>query len=289
MSEKTFYRHKISDLVNVKKIVTIHYQELHAGYASEEEKHDFWELIYADRRSVAVIFDGEEIQLEQGEAFFVTPNAPHFVRCNEDANIFIISFECRSEGIEMLAGRTVDVPKERRALLQTVMTEALQTFRIPDFDPALNRLELLPEPNLGGEQALKNSLELFLIYLLRQENERAPRYFVSKIENSDELQDEIVRCLSEHLYEAYSLDALARELHYGKTHLCTFFREKTGTSIYKTYLKLKIDEAKKLIRKGVPLAEIADKLGFSSLPHFIATFKRYAGRTPREYAASIRK
>ena len=285
---KEFYRHKFSNLVNVQKIVTVHYQELLKGYASAEEHHDFWELIYADRKSVTAVLCGEEVPLLQGEALFVQPDSPHFVACKEDANIFIISFECRSESMNFFSDRVVRIPRERRALLQTLMSEAMTTFRIPDFDPALNKLELLPSPELGGEQLIKNALEMLLIYLLRTENERTPRYFVSKIEDSAELEDAILSFLRAHLYDTLSLNELCESLHYGKTRLCTFFKQKTGKSIYHTYLSLKADEAKKLIRKGLTFTEISVMLGFSSLSHFSDTFKRYTGRSPLEYAESIR-
>jgi len=93
-------------------------------------------------------------------------------------------------------------------------------------------------PNLGGEQVIKNSLELLIIYLLHRANNRDAQqeFFISKINSSTELQDEIVRILSSKLYDTFVLDDLCNALHYGKTYLCTFFREKTGMSIYQTYL-----------------------------------------------------
>ena len=59
-------------------------------------------------------------------------------------------------------------------------------------------------------------------------------------------------------------------------------------SIYQTYLKLKIDEAKKLIRRGNTFADISNKLYFDSVSHFSLVFKRYTGMTPREYKTSIK-
>lgn len=286
---KKFYKHKISNLVNVQKIVTVHYQELFKDYASEEESHDFWELIYCDRKSVHAVIGEESIPLKQGDAIFFRPNSPHYVRCREDANIFIISFECRSECMEFFGDRVIPVPRDRRGLLQTLMSEAVHTFRIPDFDPDLNKLELLPSPKLGGEQLIKNTLEVLLIYLLRMENARTPRYFTSKLEDSKELQDAVLSFLSSRIYGTLSLDELSESLHYGKTRLCTFFKEKTGKSIYKTYLTMKTDEAKKLIRKGLSFTEISIQLGFSSPSRFSETFKSITGRSPLEYAESIRK
>ena len=289
MAEKKFYRHKLNNLINVQKIVTVHYQELTKGYASEDENHDFWELIYADRKNITVVLCGQDVPLAQGEAVFVRPNSPHFVYCKEDTNIFIISLECHSESMDFFADRVMKIPRERRGLLQTLMNEASNTFRIPDFDPALNKLELLPAPEPGGEQLIKNALEMLMIYLLRTESERTHKYFVSKIEDSEELEDAIIGFLTSHLYGTLSLDELSDTLHYGKTRLCTFFKQKTGTSIYKAYLKMKIDEAKKLLRNNLSVTEISLRLGFSSPAHFSDTFKKSAGRSPMEYAESIKK
>ena len=175
-------------------------------------------------------------------------------------------------------------------MLQNIKAEADSTFEIPDFDPHLNELRLKENPNLGGEQVIKNSLETLLIYLLRnaQRKETSQEFFVSKIADSSELEDEIVRILRSKVYGKFSLADLSAELHYGTTHLCTFFREKTGKSIYQTYLKLKIDEAKKLIRKGKSFSEIVELLCFDSISTFAYVFKKHVGMTPSEYRNSIK-
>ena len=287
--EKKFYRHKFTNLINVQKIVTVHYQRLQRGYASEEEHHDFWELIYADKNNPQVIMGGVAHTIKQGEAVFIKPNVPHYVVCPEDANIFIVSFECHSQSMSLFEEQILEVPPQHRKLLQTVMTEATQTFNLPDFNPTLNKLELLLTPNLGGEQMIKNTLEILFIYLLRQENERTSIYFFSEIESTRDLKKAILDYLSAHLYEEFSLDALSEELHYSRTRLCNVFKQQTGGSIYAAYLAMKINEAKTLIGQKLPVAEIAGRLGFSSSSHFISTFKKHTGNTPREYADSVKK
>ena len=170
------------------------------------------------------------------------------------------------------------------------MSEAEGTFELPDFDPHLSELTLKENPNLGGEQIIKNALETLLIYLLRNAQRRtsSQEFFVSKIADSSELEDEIVRILTSKIYGKFTLSDLSSELHYGTTRLCTFFREKTGKSIYQTYLKLKIDEAKKLIRKRLSFSEIADALCFDSVSTFTYVFKKHIGMTPSEYRNSIK-
>ncbi len=288
---KKFYMHKISNLLNIQKIVTVHYQVLEKNYVCPEERHDFWEINYADKEDIFVVMDGEKIELKQGEIIFIKPNQPHFVESqNKEPNLFIVSFACRSESMNFFCDKKIPVPDNYRYLLQSIMTEADGTFDLPDFDPNLNKLKLRENPNLGGEQIIKNCLETLLIYLLRSEQNRSvsQEFFVSKIADSNELEDEIVRILRGNVYGKFSLKELSSTLHYGTTRLCTFFREKTGTTIYQTYLKFKIDEAKKLIRKATPFSEVADLLCFDSISSFTYVFKKHVGMTPSEYRASIK-
>ena len=97
---KKFYMHKISNLLNVQRIVTIHYQALEKNYIFPEEKHDFWEINYADKEDVFIGIDGKKLQLKQGEILFIKPNQPHFVESGDkEPNLFIMSFSCRSESM----------------------------------------------------------------------------------------------------------------------------------------------------------------------------------------------
>lgn len=291
LEKKKFYMHKISNLLNIQKIVTIHYQALTRNYVFPEEEHDFWEINYADKGNVLVGVDGKLVELKQGEILFIKPNQPHYVESGDkEPNLFIASFLCRSPSMNFFCDKKFAVPEKYRYLLQNIMSEATDTFDLPDFDPHLNALELKENPNLGGEQIIKNSLEVLFIYLLRyaQNKPQTQEFFVSKIADSTELQDEIVRLLNEKIYDKFSLEFLRDELHYGTTQLCTFFKKKTGMTIYQTYLKLKIDEAKKLIRKNLAFSDIADRLCFDSVSTFTFVFKKHVGMTPGEYRNSIK-
>lgn len=289
--KKKFYMHKISNLLNVQKIVTIHYQRLEKNYVFPEETHDFWEINYADKEDIYVIINGERVHLKQGEIIFIKPNEPHYVQSEDkEPNLFIASFLCKSPSINFFCDKKYAVPEKYRYLLQIIMSEATETFNLPDFDPNLNELKLKEIPNLGGEQLLKNALEMLLIYLLRhgQKKAESQEFFVSKISDSTELQDEIVKHLRSKVYGRFRLEDLRDELHYGTTQLCTFFRKKTGMTIYQTYLKLKLDEAKRLIRKRMSFSEIADALCFDSVSTFTYVFKKHVGMTPSEYRNSIK-
>lgn len=87
-----------------------------------------------------------------------------------------------------------------------------------------------------------------------------------------------------HLSETISADEIAKELYLSRPHLSTKFKAETGETLTDFILKEKTEEAKRLLRYTDKTGTaIAAYLGFSSLGHFSRVFKKYAGKTPREY------
>ena len=287
----SFFKTAVKKDLTVKSIYTIHYQALAKNYVSKEETHDFWEINYTDKEDMTVVLDGKEVAVKQGEMLFIKPNEPHYVKAGEkEPNVFIISFECRSKAMNYFIGRKISVDKNDRALLQEIMTEAEKTFNIPEFDPDLKELKFKDDCPLGGIQSIAGLLELFLIREIRHSSktENAYRFMLSVGENTD-LKEKIILFLTEKIYSTFSLEELCDHLHYKKAWLCSYFYKSTGTHIYSTYLKMKMDEAKKLIRQKYTFTEISDKLCFDNAAYFSASFKKHVGMTPKEYKASIAK
>ena len=61
--ENTYIKTRPKTVVDVTKIVTIHYYEVSSGFTFAGEQHDFWEMVYVDKGSVAITRDVEEIIL----------------------------------------------------------------------------------------------------------------------------------------------------------------------------------------------------------------------------------
>lgn len=291
MEEKTFYKYKVSNVLSVSEIVTIHYQKLTKYYVFPKESHDFWEIIYCDKNQVNVFRGDEKIVLKKGELIFLKPNEVHSVEGDKinDSNLFIISFVCKSRTMNYFRGKKFAVPEDSKYLLSSIMAEATNTFLIPDFNPNLSKLELKNDSYIGGPQIIKNNIEELLVKLIRVEATKptSTEIFILKFEDSNSLESEIIKILKNNIYGNISLDEISSILHYGKTTACKTFKKNTGHSIIRYYLNLKIDESKKLIRENKSFSEISEALCFDSLPHFTKTFKRFTQMTPREYKNSI--
>ncbi|MGM1430801.1 helix-turn-helix domain-containing protein [Sphingobacterium lactis] len=71
------------------------------------------------------------------------------------------------------------------------------------------------------------------------------------------------------------------------TYLSSVFSEVQGENIEKYLIKLKIEKAKEFISYDQSMAEIADRLQYSSVAHLSNQFKKITGMTPSEYRKNV--
>ena len=289
-----YYRHKIDNLLVVSRIVTVHYFEFDRHFASEGEAHDFWEMVYVDSGELSCTAGEEALTLREGEAMFHRPGEfhRHSSSGRRAPNVFVISFECRSEGMRYFEGRRLTLPRECVRHIFGILSEATATFDIPVSDPLTKKMELLDEPALGGTQMIKNRLEMLLILLLRAEMKKSGEgeRFLRATAPGALIAEAIVEKMRAHLADGLTVEELCEGIAYSRSYVFREFRLATGHTIAAYYTKLKIDEAKRLIREqDHSIAEISDILHFDSPNYFGKTFKRYVGVTPRAYRARYRE
>ena len=286
-----YYRHKIDNLLVISRIVTVHYLEFEKDFASEGEAHDFWEMVYVDRGELLCETDGDSLLLHPGDAVFHRPDEFHRHTASGRTSVFIISFECRSEGMRFFEGRRMPLPRELRRYIFAILSEATATFDIPVSDPLTKKMELQGEPALGGTQMIKNRLEMLLIMLLRQEMSRAGEgeRFLRGTAPGDRLAETIIGRMKAGVREGLTVSELCEGIAYSRSYIFKEFRLATGRTIADYYNRMRIGEAKRLIREGEhSLSEIADLLSFDTPNYFGKTFKRYVGLTPRAWRSRHR-
>lgn len=94
---------------------------------------------------------------------------------------------------------------------------------------------------------------------------------------------ELIHHLEEQPEIKYS-DYIAGKLHHEYTYLSKLFSEVEGTTIEQYVIRQKIEKVKELlVYDELSLSEIAYKLGYSSVAHLSAQFKKITGLTPSFY------
>ena len=285
---KNYFQHKLFNLININKIVTIHYFEFKKDFEFLGESHDFWEIVYAEKENILCSADGKQIDLEQGEILFHKPNEYHTLAANGTTapNVFVLSFVCKSEAIKFFENKKFLLSSYLVKFLYSIIEESKKTFDMPYSDPNLKKMKLLPNPTLGGEQLIKNYLEIFLINLVREqtEKEQGNDTFLPWKELSIRPIDDVTAVLNDNLYNSLTIDEIAQKTAYSKAYLFRVFKAKTGKTIMSYYLELKIKHAKQLLRDNkLSISEISEKLAFDSPGYFTKVFKRITGHTPLAY------
>ncbi|WP_242696322.1 AraC family transcriptional regulator [Longitalea luteola] len=88
-----------------------------------------------------------------------------------------------------------------------------------------------------------------------------------------------------HIFEDISVQDLAGQAHLSAFYFSRLFKRSVGVSPYQFVLKMKIENAKALLKQsGLSPKETASYLGFTDDAHFNHAFKRMIGATPVQFA-----
>ena len=232
--------------------------------------------------------ENETVELKQGDFFFIKPDTVHSYYCNHEksASIFIVCFKSQARILDVLVGKTA-LNKHLKNLLQIISEEAENAFQLPFY----NKIKLLDKPRFGAQQMFLNYVENFLISLLRIALANNSDIVVStdNTEFEDNIVSDVIKLLNENLYSKISLDVISKELYFSKAYLNKLFKKNKGVPIMQYYVRMKIKEAKKLLRDGFSIATVSEKLNFDEATYFTKVFKKVTGLTPSEYKDTILK
>lgn len=145
-----------------------------------------------------------------------------------------------------------------------------------------------PDAPFGGEQIIKNTLELLLISLIRGTESAAPNVMMDVPQNNA-LCAKIVQILQENVYGTVTLDEIAAKVFFSKTYVKQVFARQMHESVMQYYTRLKMEEAKRLLSENkLSVTQIAYLLRFNSIHYFSRAFKKYENLSPTEYVRSTK-
>ena len=96
--------------------------------------------------------------------------------------------------------------------------------------------------------------------------------------------DEARRFIADQLENHLTLESVARHMQISTRTLTRIFRRCSGESFHEHLQELRLNEARRLLETGsVPVAEIAQKLGFCDSGYFGKVFKKRFGFPPGKF------
>jgi AraC-like DNA-binding protein len=83
------------------------------------------------------------------------------------------------------------------------------------------------------------------------------------------------------------LDTLSGEAGISRFHLLRSFKQKYGLPPHAYQIGLRLGKAQRLLRRGVPVAQVAVECGFTDQSHLSRHFKKTLGVTPGRFARDV--
>ena len=160
----------LHNALTVSGVYTVHYFEYAKDFAYSGEHHNFWELVYADRKSLVLTSGAKEVRLEAGQMFLHKPNEFHNIRCDKHnaANSVIISFDCDSAELMGVAGTVLECTAGDKQIIGNIINEATKVFSTPLGKQYIAVMEKREQSEFACEQLLRMYIEFLLINIIRK-------------------------------------------------------------------------------------------------------------------------
>ena len=286
----TYIKTRLQSVLNISKIVTIHYYEFDRNFVFHGERHNFWEMVYVDKGEIIALTDGKSSTLCEGQAIFHKPDELHAHTSNGEVanNMLVISFSCQSECMKYFENKTFTLDKTSKTLLSLFLKESENALGKISSDSYDQTPLDFSNCKFGSAQLLKYHFTEFLIKLLRGGASMSNNSVNTRQEAQDTLAEMIVVYMKNNIYTPISLNDICNNFFLRKSQLSIIFKEYTGKSPMRYYSDLKIKEAKKLLREDVlSVSAISEKLNYSGIHNFSRAFKEATGFSPMGYKKSI--
>ncbi len=285
-----YIRVPLNNILNVDRIITLYRFRFAPDYSTVGEAHDFWEMVYVDEGEVGLMGGDVMHRVVAGELVLHKPNEFHRVVCDgeHEAKVFIVTFECHSNAMRFFYDKVLALPTDLRELMRLLMEECDESFHMSSYP--LKPKEHRP---VGGLQLIQNYLECIFIRLMRggaQSEAGKGHFYHSREKLERRLARDMTAYLEAHVCARLSLEALSEEFHFGVSTLCNIYKRVTGETIMHSFLLLKIEEAKRLLREDrESVADISARLGFETPQYFSRLFRRYVGLPPKSFREACKK
>jgi len=236
--------------------------------------HNYYEMAILKEGSISYFTEKLDFILEDGHVIIIPPNSLHCSKkyrdCSYNRYIFYFTPDffslCGKHSAPKLFSS--DVPQKIK--LDPGITQECYT--------ELENIEQLLSSEKEGRAVLAHALLLRLFFFL---SENSSRQTSSKL-LPDNLR-EIKNYIDENYCQINTVNELADKFHYSREYLSRLFRSHFNVSIFE-YLQIrKMEEAKHYLKAGNSVTDTYLHVGYANLTSFIIAFKKYTGRTPKEY------
>ncbi|TWE09163.1 AraC family transcriptional regulator [Neobacillus bataviensis] len=252
--------------------------------------HQYIELIYVYKGKCTVVMQDHEITMTEGETIMIDKNTPHTIKETTKSDIviemkvmhdylskgFLSRFTNKSIISQFLIDSLIDSRRANNYLYfpfqaQSKIVGIMEQIMCEHFDKDVFTLEMI-------------DAYLFILFteLIRHSNSSNTKQN-DDLKQKDSIVLEFLKYIDDH-YRDCSLMEMADHYKYHPNYISAVLKKATGKS-YKDLLQIqRLNKAALyLSNSDLPIPDIAEEVGYSSVSFFYKKFNEVYLQTPKEY------
>lgn len=244
---------------------------------SELHCHDFWEFTIITKGKMLHKIGAYERVVEQDTLLVIRPNDNHTQARYEDEEVEYINFGVREDVLKttlsVLSDNLYDF-----LLLEPYIEYPLSKTSVIYFNNMFNKFHTTILDEQSNDLTLPAIFVSIIRELLQCVNPSKQKAHYSPTIN------EFIEAMRKPENLVLSIDEIIQNINYSHCHLLRLFKQETGTTPSKYFLKNKLNYARVLLETStLSITNIASLVGFASVGHFTKVFKEEYASPPATY------
>ncbi|MCR4777401.1 MAG: AraC family transcriptional regulator [Lachnospiraceae bacterium] len=259
-----------------------------------KHRHNYIEMIYMCKGETTHVIDGNRIELKEGEILILNRNAVQEIEPAGKDDIavnFII--------LPQFFDKVFDILGEENSQFRSFLIECLLSgkagresylyYKVTGVAPVQNLIENMLLSMIGEDHISRYMIQVTMGLLFLNLMNYTDRLFVGGNDPDKELAISILKYIDEH-YKDGSLAGLASELSYDLAFLSKRIKALCGENFRDLVKNKRLSRAEFLLRTtDMPVADIAETVGYENKSFFYRAFKEEYGKSPAEYRKKEKK
>ncbi|MDL2327245.1 AraC family transcriptional regulator [Ruminococcaceae bacterium OttesenSCG-928-A11] len=242
------------------------------GYYTRRANYPYFLLIFTFQGEGTLEYDGRTYQIKPGDGFLIDGRNPHCYYATSD----------KGWGYDIIEFNGAAMPQYYEAVAKnsqykyTFTQDSRFIQQLSDLKSAVMQLD---------ESILDYMVNLSLTCLL---TEIISLHQAEKLRNIPDWVKTATAYIKSHYQNAMTLDQLAEQTSVSKYHFAREFKKYTGKTFIDYLGDIRLLQARQyLLSTQLPVAIIAELVGYQSVPYFITLFKNREGTTPHQFRRGI--
>jgi YesN/AraC family two-component response regulator len=257
-----------------------HDRNLSQGKAHKHPYHEFYFFLEGD---MSIQIEKEMYALHPGDIVFIPPKVDHHAVIHDSSVpyrrfvLWISEHYC--DQLRELSEDYLYFMKHVRDTREYIVHNDMIAFNRIQAK-VFELLEEIQGHQFGRDARIVLDLNGLILHLNRILYEQKHSMYT---EEGNELYQNLICYIEEHLEEELTLDAIANEFFVSKFHISHIFKENMGISVHQYIMKKRLFACKGVLHENVSISKVYESFGFKDYSSFYRAFKKEFGISPKDY------